>query len=1085
MLPVEASAFSESPAEQANDALDGEPHDVPTPLAVPRSLRQSVDREEGVPEPEQSSTFRRQYSWALSSNEEGGNSIKLYAWGRNDTGQLGSTAGCGQDSIAPEEGVAATHPLSGRNILAIDGSSFNSAFLTGDGDLYTCGSNESGQLGRKADSEGCSTATRVEALDNFNVQQVACGDAHMLAVVDNGNIASWGSADFGQLGHGEEATSHSHPRIIKNLGREHFVRVAAGGNHSLALTGSGQVFSFGDGSFGALGHGDLRNRSSPSLVTRLWPLGITQISCGDSHSCVLAYDGRVFCFGRNKYGQLGLGTYDNATLPQHVRMAFLCKQVACGGDHTVVLSRAGGVLTWGRGTWGQTGHGSTDITARPRVVEGLQDHVICQVSAGARHTIARSRHSAFGWGSTSEGQLGLGTSEPVLVPQHIRSLPMQPPLLYLVACGDHCFAAAGEQRHLTRTMSGSAPREQGVGLWPLRLPRLREMAACATNVAAGKPQGIDDLYTALLKVYSAELVQAMGSASQRLLHGMQDAFAEPQNPASATTHLAQHAWVLSLFILLQSPLNGESHGLGYALLGSIAQATAALEQADKAMLRQWLEQLPAEVLAARNVRPVHTFLESLAQRQGPRGQLLCMAHLLMLMFLANKAGKDGETIPNSEFYNAPLCKAINLPEEYLMWVKHKEEGKRKQAGSGNLTELVSLCQTPFILTPQAKNTILQVEAALSKEHSMRSGAAQALMHGMHPGMAAFLDIQVRRGHEMEDALNQIIHRGHDLKKPLRVAFAGEEGVDQGGVTKEFFQLMIREIFDERYGMFKYNQQTRTFWFNSTTLEDMREFALVGMVLGLAIYNGVILDVHFPLLVYKKLLGRPVGLQDMKTAFPELAKGLQTLLDYDGSDMEDVFSLAFEVEYDYFGELRTHQLLPDGSKVPVTSTNRRQYVQLYMEWVLNQSVATPFDAFCRGFLQVCGGHALSMFRHEELELLVCGLPHLDFEGLQRAARYEGGFHGQHPTILGLWSIIHSLTLEQKKRFLFFCTGCDRAPVGGLQELSLLIQRGGGDSNHLPTSHTCFNVLLLPEYSSVDKLRARLLTAIDNAEGFGLQ
>ena len=75
-------------------------------------------------------------------------------------------------------------------------------------------------------------------------------------------------------------------------------------------------------------------------------------------------------------------------------------------------------------------------------------------------------------------------------------------------------------------------------------------------------------------------------------------------------------------------------------------------------------------------------------------------------------------------------------------------------------------------------------------------------------------------------------------------------------------------------------------------------------------------------------------------------------------------------------------------------------------------------------QVCGGYALSLFRHEELELLVCGLPHLDFEALQRAARYEAGDHAQHPTVQALWRVIHSLTLEQKKHFLFFTTGCDR-------------------------------------------------------------
>ena len=83
--------------------------------------------------------------------------------------------------------------------------------------------------------------------------------------------------------------------------------------------------------------------------------------------------------------------------------------------------------------------------------------------------------------------------------------------------------------------------------------------------------------------------------------------------------------------------------------------------------------------------------------------------------------------------------------------------------------------------------------------------------------------------------------------------------DEGGVTKEFFQILIQQLFNENYGMFVYNSQTRTFWFNMLAQGMEPEFELVGIVLGLAIYNGVILDVHFPLVVFKKLLNQPVTL----------------------------------------------------------------------------------------------------------------------------------------------------------------------------------------------------------------------------------
>ena len=192
-----------------------------------------------------------------------------------------------------------------------------------------------------------------------------------------------------------------------------------------------------------------------------------------------------------------------------------------------------------------------------------------------------------------------------------------------------------------------------------------------------------------------------------------------------------------------------------------------------------------------------------------------------------------------------------------------------------------------------------------------------------------------------------------------------------------------------------------------------------------------------------------------------------------------------MEYDYFGEMRTFELKPGGSNIPVTNENRQEYVDLYTQYLLVDSVKSQFDAISRGFLEVAGGPSLKLFRYEELELLVCGLPHLDFNALQEGAKYEGGYHSNHPTILNFWEVIHKLPLEQKKRFLAFATGCDRAPVGGLGRLTLQIHRSGPDSDRLPSAHTCFNILILPEYSSKAKLQERLTFAVENAHGFGLQ
>ena len=135
-------------------------------------------------------------------------------------------------------------------------------------------------------------------------------------------------------------------------------------------------------------------------------------------------------------------------------------------------------------------------------------------------------------------------------------------------------------------------------------------------------------------------------------------------------------------------------------------------------------------------------------------------------------------------------------------------------------------------------------------------------------------------------------------------------------------------------------------------------------------------------------------------------------------------------------------------------------------------------------QVCGGEVLTLFRPDELELLICGCPVIDFHELEIAATYDEGYNHNSPTIKMLWRVVNEMTLEQKKAFLMFVTGSDRVPLKGLVNLTFIVQRHGEDSDRLPAALTCFNRLLLPEYSSREKLKERLIVAIENCKGFGL-
>lgn len=157
------------------------------------------------------------------------------------------------------------------------------------------------------------------------------------------------------------------------------------------------------------------------------------------------------------------------------------------------------------------------------------------------------------------------------------------------------------------------------------------------------------------------------------------------------------------------------------------------------------------------------------------------------------------------------------------------------------------------------------------------------------------------------------------------------------------------------------------------------------------------------------------------------------------------------------------------------TRVAEYVTLYIEYLLDKSMEKQYKAFESGFHMVCGGPALKLFRPEELELLICGSEELDFKALEAATHYEGLFlrDGRRITLVDnadysadsrviqdFWAVVHEMKADDKKKLLFFCTGTDRVPIKGLGELEFVIAKNGPDSDRLPTSHTCFNHLLLP-------------------------
>lgn len=277
------------------------------------------------------------------------------------------------------------------------------------------------------------------------------------------------------------------------------------------------------------------------------------------------------------------------------------------------------------------------------------------------------------------------------------------------------------------------------------------------------------------------------------------------------------------------------------------------------------------------------------------------------------------------------------------------------------------------------------------------------------------------------------------------------------------------------------------------------------MVGLAIYNSTILDVPLPPFTFHKLLtSAPLysGVQlshaarNMKYTVehlaeyqPRVARGLQQLLEYSG-DVESVFALDFVIETEKYGCNIPVPLCPGGDKKPVTNSNRREYVDLYVRYVLETSVHRQYEAFKRGFYTVCGGNAFSLFRPEEIELLVRGSDEpLDVAALRAVAVYENWGSKQpdvsEPVIEWFWRSLQQAAPNDQRRLLLFVTGSDRLPATGASALSIKLSCLGDDQDRFPIARTCFNQLSLWRYQSMEKLQYMVWRAVHESEGFGLK
>ncbi|KAK7161330.1 hypothetical protein R3I94_004113 [Phoxinus phoxinus] len=920
--------------------------------------------------------------------------------------------------------------------------------------------------------------------DSLRFRSVVCGGAGAVLLDYGGNV------------HFMDKSTVSRP--LKGLENKQVIQIACGDQHSMALTKDGQLFVWGVNTHGQLG---LKIGQPDSLsaqhVKSLCGIPLAQISAGGDHSFVLSLSGVVFGWGKNSAGQLGLGDTTDRHVPTVVNSLNRKKTVSisCGGEHTATLSKGGTVFTFGSGGSGQLGHNSFTDEHHPRVVAELWGSEVSQVTCGRRHTLVsvESSKMIYSFGCGMQGQLGNGEMIKQSVPFPV-DLSTECDHKYtfekLIAGENHSFALFFKKleskpksnlrgvltlndRMIDRWVSGTDK-------WPTIKKEINTVFSSAASLNGSfLKTSCDEHYQTseehcgldfdLVKTSFAKLLEDKRSITE-VVKVVQNKLLPSLNPDPAGVE------ALRLYLLLPELIRGLQKQRT-EVTGELAYKILQLNLASRAVLVTYWSKLPNDWL--RDL--VKLFQKECAELIGQisRGETdldfirRLQNFLQILQMLYKVCCTTHNDITNSDFIIHEindLLDTLRATVEDLcgmfmsFWLPEED-----------LYDMVTLRDYYFGITkilvkfPFAADTV-------SKLRMFRYLQKKCI--GSFPDQEMLLlngnVLRVNRDSLLTDTLKYLKQKTHSFSNLLEVVFIGENGVDDRGLSAEFFSLLSKSLLEWEKGVLEVHENSLV-WFNPNSTQCNKDFYYLGVICGMALYNHHFVNIDFPLALFKKLLQLSPTLKDLEELSPVEARSLKSLLEED-EDVVDILLLDFTV--------KGQELIPNGGQIPVTKVNRQKYVDLYVDFVFNKSVKNQFKHFSRGFSEGCPLDVWSMFHPEELQELLHGSPKYEWQELHQSASYEG-CSASDELIKNFWTVFFEFSEENKKKFLMFLYGTDRVPVGGFSKRSLMIRQSDGpDADHrLPEAQTCFGILILPKYSNINTLRNKLAHAINFCEVFG--
>ncbi|XP_049854863.1 E3 ubiquitin-protein ligase SMURF2 isoform X2 [Schistocerca gregaria] len=357
-------------------------------------------------------------------------------------------------------------------------------------------------------------------------------------------------------------------------------------------------------------------------------------------------------------------------------------------------------------------------------------------------------------------------------------------------------------------------------------------------------------------------------------------------------------------------------------------------------------------------------------------------------------------------------------------------------------------------------------------------------------------LEVSRTEIFEESYRLVMKmRPKDMRKRLMVKFRGEEGLDYGGVAREWLYLLSHEMLNPQYGLFQYSREDNyTLQINpdsSINPEHLSYFHFVGRVIGIAVFHGHYIDGGFTMPFYKMLLNKPITLDDIEGVDPELHRSLTWMLE---NSLTGVIDTTFAVEHNSFGVLKVHELKPGGKDINVTEENKREYVKLYVNYRFMRGIEQQFLALQKGFTELIPNNLLRAFDERELELIIGGLGSIDITDWRNHTRLKH-CTPETPVVKWFWQIVEEYSEEMRARLLQFVTGSSRVPLQGFKALQGSTGAAGprlftihvidAPLENLPKAHTCFNRIDIPPYESYQKMFEKLTQAVEETCGFAVE